>query len=106
VTDSTPSLDEMFGPPPDRVVTRINELLTSVLDVSGSLGLVFSVGWIIWGAPWRQALAVAIAGILVIAFSNVAQRRTTSKPPPVVEPDEVIPLPGPSDPGHIHFAGR
>jgi hypothetical protein len=106
VTDPTPSLDELFGQPPDRVVTRVNELLTSVLDVSGSLGLVFAVGWIIWGAPWRQALAVAVAGVLVIAFSNVAQRRTTPKPPPVVEPEETVPLPGPADPGNIHFAGR
>jgi hypothetical protein len=112
VTGPTPPLSDLIADGqllselPDPVVTRINELLTTVLDVAGSLGTVFAVGWIIWGAPWRQALAVAVAGLLVVAFSNLAQRRAAPKPPPPIEVDETIPLPGASHPGNVHIMGR
>lgn len=106
VTDPTPPLDEYLSVLPDRVVTRVNELITTVLDVAGALGVAVGIGWLIWGAPWRQPAAVIITGALIFGLSYVAQRRALPKPLPEVEQEIPEPLPGAAHPGTLHVLGR
>jgi hypothetical protein len=106
VTDPTPPLDEWISALPDRVVTRVNELLTTLMDVGGALAVAFGIGWTIWGAPWRHTVAVVVAGILVVLLSNIAQYRAAPKSVTPAETPEPAPLPGASDPGPLHVMGR
>jgi hypothetical protein len=90
----------------DVVIDRVNALTTTFLDVLGTLLVAFAVGWAIWGAPWRQALAAAVAGLVVMLLSGLAQHRAVPKALPEIEQDPDEPLPGPTDPGNLHVLGR
>jgi hypothetical protein len=91
----------------DVVIDRVNALTTTLLDTVGTLLVAFAAGWAIWGCPWRQALGVAVAGLVVLAVSALSQLRSVPKAlPEVVADDEPVLLPGPSDPGALHIVGR
>lgn len=106
MTDPTPPLDEYLAALPDRVVARVNDLLTTLMDAAGAVGVAVGIGWAIWGAPWRHSVAVMVTGALVVLLSGFAQHRAAPKPPPEPESAETIPLPGAEHPGNVHILGR
>jgi hypothetical protein len=90
--------------PGDVVVERVNALTTTFLDLLGTLLLTLAAGWAVWGAPWRHALAAAVAGLIVMVLSSAAQFRARPAPVKHAASGGRL-LPGPSDAGTIHIAG-
>lgn len=91
-------------PRTDPLVDRVNDLTTTFFDIAGVLLLTAAAAygaWSLWGVGW----ALMVGGVSLLACSVLAQtlnRQRTPKARPV-DADEI--LPGPSDPGNVHFAG-
>jgi hypothetical protein len=90
-------------PRTDPLVDRVNDLTTTFFDVAGVLLVSAAAAygaWSLWGLGW----AMLTAGVSLLACSVLAQtlnRQRTPKP----QTDDPVVLPGPSDPGNVHFAG-
>jgi hypothetical protein len=89
-------------PGPDRVVTRINDIATTALDILGALLLAAGSGYavfLLFGIP----AGLCLAGLVVMLLSSFAQRRAAG-PKSKAKPARTRP-PGPRDPGTVHIAG-
>jgi hypothetical protein len=95
----------MTNLPPDPVVRRVNELVTTFLDVLGILLAALAVGWFGWTAM-HPASGLAAAGLTVTALSAIAQRRMVPKPSKASEEGDEEGLPGPAHRGNLHVMGR
>lgn len=91
----------------DPMVDRVNELVTTFLDTAAVVAL--AVAAFLWAQTWGNALGVAVAGVVLMLFSGLAQARHRStrklKAPAAVPHRAVVP-PGPEDPGNLHVKGR
>lgn len=85
-------------------VRRANELTTTFLDTLAVLLLAAGAGWWLW-ALVAPAAGLVLAGVVVFAFSLMAQRQATVKREPVKSAESDTP-PGPEDPGSLHVMGR
>lgn len=101
-----PPLDDYLSAMPDRVVTRVNELTTTFLDVLGMLLFTAAAGvagYTMVGL-WLGLFAGAVTVTVLSAF---AQWRSRPRPiPDEAEPIEPQPLPGAEHPGNLHVLGR
>lgn len=90
----------------DRVVSRVNDLVTTGLDAIATLAIAAGFGlWLAYAAG-DAGIGVAAGGLVVMILSGLAQRRAAGpRPRPGPQDDATIPLPGPSSPGNVHFAG-
>lgn len=91
-------------PRTDPLVDRVNELITTFMDVLGALLLTGAAAygaWALWGTGW----ALLVAGVSLLACSVVAQTLNRQRAPRPLPDEPPMPLPGPSDPGSVHFAG-
>ena len=105
MTDPTPPLDEYLSVLPDRVVTRVNELMTTALDFA--VAVLFAIGAWFWGARYLgPGMSWCAAALTLFVFSLLAQWRSRPRRPPVAEPAPVEDLPGASHPGNVHILGR
>lgn len=88
----------------DQSVNRVDHLTTTFLDTLAVLLLAAAAGWALWTSV-GPAAGLGAAGVIVFAFSQLAQRQATVKherPKRAAEPS----LPGPEDPGPLHVMGR
>ena len=88
----------------DPIVTRVNDLVTTFMDLLGGLLIAAGGAWATWqkfGFGW----GLAVGGITVLVMSTWAQMRAQpARPKPAARPHRE-PLPGPSDAGSLHIAG-
>lgn len=98
--------DESVPVRTDPVVDRVNELVTTGLDLAAAVCAAIAAWWLgrRFGGP---DTAWAAAAVMLIIFSGLAQMRTARpriRPAPA-RPHREIP-PGPADPGNLHVRGR
>lgn len=89
--------------PPDPMVRRANQLVTTALDTLAVLLFAGAAGWWGWTAV-HPAVGLASAGLAVTILSVIAQRQPSPKT--AAKPGGDEPLPGPTDPGNLHVMGR
>jgi hypothetical protein len=83
----------------------LKERLSTWIDVAGVLGVAVGVGWGLF--PVVGPYAVAIASVIVIGLNMVAGMLRRPAPLPDAPSAPVLrPLPGPTDAGPLHVAGR
>lgn len=95
----------MIDLPPDPMVRRVNQLTTTFLDTLALLLIAGGTGLALW-VQVNPPSGIIAAGLFVLIFSNVAQRRAVPKLPKSTERDDEDDLPGPADPGNLHVMGR
>ena len=91
-------------PRTDPLVERVNDLTTTFFDIAGVLLLTGAAAygaWTLWGLGW----AMLTAGVSLLACSGLAQIRSRPRSNRFPATPEPVILPGPSDPGSVHFAG-
>lgn len=88
--------------PPDPIVRRTNQLVTTALDTLAVLLFAGAAGWWGWSSV-HPAFGLATAALVVTILSAVAQHQP--RPKPVQASAESPPQPGPTDPGNRHVMG-
>jgi hypothetical protein len=91
------------APRRDPVVDRVNEMVTTLLDLLGVLLLAGAAAWAVWRS-WGVGWALAVGGLVVTLLSAWAQARQRA-PKPVRTARPRIINPGPEDPGTLHVGG-
>lgn len=91
-------------PQTDPIVGRVNDLVTTFMDLLGALLLAAGAGWAVWH-QWGLGWGLTIGGVAVTALSAWAQHRARPALPKQAARPRAT-LPGPSDPGNLHVAGR
>lgn len=88
----------------DPMVSRVNALVTTFLDLLATLLFAGAACWAAW-VLLVPAAGLLCAGLVVAAMSAFAQHRATPRPPAPADADTEV-LPGPTDPGNLHVMGR
>jgi hypothetical protein len=98
-----PVPDEPVVTRTDPVVDRVNELVTTALDVSGVV-LFALAAWYLGASLSSPGTGFALSSMVLLAASGIVQRRARPRKP-ASKPARVAP-PGPADPGNLHVKGR